>query len=171
VKAAAAQVEIARRLRRGGTLAEHRLWAALRNRQVAGAKLRRQAPRGSLVVDFLCHEARLVIEVDGGQHAGSARDTARDALLAAKGWHVVRYWNHEVLGNLDGVLADIGRLIEERRAQAPLTPTLSPAGERGRQRRRLCATSDAGVPSPHRGEGQGEGVAPSGDDTSREPRP
>jgi very-short-patch-repair endonuclease len=157
-------------LRRSGTVAEHRLWAALRNRQVAGAKLRRQAPLGWFVVDFLCHEVRLVIEVDGGQHAGSARDAARDALLAAKGWQVVRYWNHEVLGNLDGVLADIQRLIAERRAQAPLTPTLFPEGERESQRHPVLATSDAGVPSPQRGEGQGEGVAPSGDDTSREPR-
>ena len=170
MKAAAAQIVVARRLRRGGTVAECRLWAALRNRQVAGAKLRRQAPLGSFVVDFLCHEARLVIEVDGGQHAGSVRDTARDALLAAKGWQVVRYWNHEVLGNLDGVLADIERLIAERRAQAPLTPTLSPEGERESQRHPVLATSDAGVPSPHRGEGQGEALVPSGDDTSREPR-
>lgn len=155
-----ALVQAARRLRRDGTSAERALWAAVRNRGIVGAKMRRQASPGSFVVDFMCPEARLVIEIDGGQHCGSAADASRDALLTAQGWMVLRHWNHEVAENLDGVLADIAGRIEMRRAAHPLTPTLSPSGERGGKRRRLRPPDGAAVPSPPGGEGQGE-VAPS----------
>ena len=121
----------ARQLRRQPTDAERLLWSRLRNRAVDGAKFRRQTPLGPFIVDFFCAEARLVVEVDGGQHAENIADARRDAWLAANGCAVARYWNHEVLGNLDGVLEDIrARLIARR--EAPLTPTRSPEGEKGR---------------------------------------
>ena len=95
----------ARWLRREPTEVESKLWAALRSRQHA-FKFRRQHPIPPFTVDFACVEARLVVELDGGQHGGQA-DIERDAILAAAGWLVRRYWNTEVIDNLDGVLADI----------------------------------------------------------------
>ncbi len=95
----------ARDLRRAPTEVEGKLWSALRARQ-HGLKFRRQHPIPPFTVDFACVEARLVVELDGGQHGG-AGDAARDAALAADGWLVRRYWNNAVAENLDGVLADI----------------------------------------------------------------
>ena len=89
------------------TDAERKLWRVLRDRQIAGAKFRRQVPIGSYIADFLCYEARLVIEVDGGQHAESASDKVRDGWLQANGFRVLRFWNNEVLSSLEGVLASI----------------------------------------------------------------
>jgi very-short-patch-repair endonuclease len=83
---------------------EHRLWSILRNRQLDGRKFRRQVPIGPYYADFACHEARLVIELDGGQHADRiAADAARTRAIEALGWKVVRFWNTEVAENLDGV--------------------------------------------------------------------
>jgi very-short-patch-repair endonuclease len=96
---------IARTLRRNLTDAEQRLWSRLRHRQIDGCRFRRQVPLGPHVVDFACLAARLVIEVDGGQHAWRIeKDAARTSWLQANGFHVLRFWNNEVLGNLDGVL-------------------------------------------------------------------
>ncbi|PWS36800.1 hypothetical protein DFH01_16865 [Falsiroseomonas bella] len=102
----------ARGLRGAGTDAEARLWAALR-RDALGARFRRQHPVPPYVVDFACVEALVIVEVDGGQHGG-ARDARRDAALSAAGWLVLRYWNNDVLGNLEGVLEDISRHLRER---------------------------------------------------------
>jgi very-short-patch-repair endonuclease len=95
--------DIARELRRGMTEAEHRLWAMIRRRQVAGCKFRRQCPVGPFVVDFACLEKGLVVEVDGGQHCDSRSDPRRDAFLRSRGFRVLRFWNHDVLGNIEGV--------------------------------------------------------------------
>ena len=84
---------------------ENCLWSALRSRQLR-FKFRRQHPVPPYVADFACVEARLIVELDGGQH-GTGADAARDAALAAAGWLVCRYWNSEVTSNLEGVLADI----------------------------------------------------------------
>jgi very-short-patch-repair endonuclease len=98
----------ARRLRREMTDAERRLWLQLRNRQLAGAKFRRQFPVAGFIVDFCCPERRLVIKVDGGQHAEQrAADGRRTALLARHGYRVLRFWDGEVLTNVEGVLAKI----------------------------------------------------------------
>jgi very-short-patch-repair endonuclease len=86
------------------TVAERKLWFALRVRRFAGFKFRRQVPIGRFIVDFVCFERRLVIEVDGGQHADSIADQRRDRWLAANGFCVVRSWNNEVLSNLEGVM-------------------------------------------------------------------
>ncbi len=98
----------AKALRRQPTNAEQRLWAALRARQFANAKFRRQAPVGPYIVDFICTSAHLAIEVDGGQHASATEyDSERARYLEEQGFRVIRFWNNEVLENLDGVLARI----------------------------------------------------------------
>jgi very-short-patch-repair endonuclease len=85
------------------TDAERKLWYALRDRRFARFKFRRQVPLGPFIADFVCFEQRLVIEVDGGQHADSARDRMRDRWFAANEFHVMRFWNNDVLRNLEGV--------------------------------------------------------------------
>ena len=98
----------ARSLRKRSTDAEQRLWHRLRNRQLGGHKFRRQQPIGHYVVDCFCLERALVIEVDGGQHAQQwRRDAARTAWLERQGLRVLRFWNNEVLGNTEAVLAAI----------------------------------------------------------------
>jgi very-short-patch-repair endonuclease len=97
----------ARRLRSDQTDAEKKLWWRLRNRQIAGCKFVRQEPIGPYICDFVCREQRLVIEVDGGQHADSATDKVRDQWLVSHNYRVMRFWNNDVLGNIDGVLMTI----------------------------------------------------------------
>lgn len=96
----------ARTLRRNATEVEKRLWRHLRNRGLGGFKFRYQASVGPYVADFVCAEKRLIVELDGGQHGG-ARDEVRTARLEELGHCVVRFWNHEVNENLDGVLQRI----------------------------------------------------------------
>jgi very-short-patch-repair endonuclease len=95
---------IARRLRAQMTDAERKLWFALRDRRFANFKFRRQVLIGPYIVDFVCFDARLIIEVDGGQHADSASDTERDGWFAANEFRVLRFWNNDVLSNLEGVM-------------------------------------------------------------------
>lgn len=115
---------VARALRARATEAERSLWAAIRDRRLDGWKFRRQVPIGPWVADFACTEARLVVEVDGGQHDQSANDASRDADLRARGWQTLRFWNNDVLGNRVGVL---DRLLEALRApQASKGPHPSP---------------------------------------------
>jgi very-short-patch-repair endonuclease len=103
----------ARRLRRDATEAERLLWRALRG-EALGVRFRRQHPIGGAIADFACVEVHVVVEVDGGQHGGDA-DAERDAMMAAAGWRVLRYWNNEVIENLVGVVADIARVVAEQR--------------------------------------------------------
>ena len=108
-----AKRDLARRLRQAMTDAERALWRHLRMRQIAGARFRRQHPIGPYVVDFVCLDPRVVIEVDGGQHAESRSDAARDAFLRTHGYRVLRFWNHEVLGNPEGVWLRIAQALRE----------------------------------------------------------
>ncbi len=85
------------------TDAERKLWSALRDRQIDGLKFRRQHPIGPYVLDFLCEERRLAVELDGGQHTAE-KDAARTAWLADHGVRVIRFWNNDVLTNLPGVV-------------------------------------------------------------------
>lgn len=100
----------ARELRRASTPEERLLWSRLRNRQL-GAVFRRQQPLGFYFADFVCLEHKLVIELDGSQHAGSEYDAVRDAALQARGFRVLRFWNNEVRGNLNGVLERIAEAL------------------------------------------------------------
>ena len=98
----------ARTLRRNATDAEVKLWQRLRNRRLGGFKFRRQATVGYHVVDFLCAEKRLVVELDGGQHSPE-RDAVRTGRLEALGYRVIRFWNNDALENTDAVLDAILR--------------------------------------------------------------
>jgi very-short-patch-repair endonuclease len=100
-------IRIARKLRVNQTDAETVLWNRIRNRQIGGHKFVRQEPIGNYVCDFVCRERLLVVEVDGGQHSESAKDAIRDCRLAEGGYRVLRFWNNDVLGNLEGVLSAI----------------------------------------------------------------
>jgi very-short-patch-repair endonuclease len=117
----------ARRLRCEMTDAERLLWGQLRQRQIAGLKFRRQHPLGSFIVDFVCIEAGLVIEVDGGQHGErQPADEARTAWLNSQGYRVLRFWNNEVLQNLDGVREAIWTELQGHGKGPPKTPDEKP---------------------------------------------
>lgn len=107
----------ARRLRRDWTRAEARLWLALRNRKLDGFKFRRQVPIDRYFADFACIEAKLVVELDGGQHVDRAEcDAARTAVLEHCGFHVLRFWNRSVLTEIDGVLRTISAALHSGRS-------------------------------------------------------
>ncbi|WP_428682006.1 endonuclease domain-containing protein [Sphingopyxis sp.] len=97
----------AKSLRHALTDQEKKLWGALRDRRLGGFKFRKQQPIGPFIADFVCQEQRLIVEVDGSQHADSESDAARDTFLNGKGYRVLRVWNNEVTGNLSGVLTAI----------------------------------------------------------------
>ena len=101
--------EYARDMRTDFTKAENLLWQALRNRQLEGLKFKRQVPLGGYILDFVCLEARLIVEVDGGQHSESARDLERDVYFQSQGFRTLRFWNDEVERNIDGVCLTILR--------------------------------------------------------------
>jgi len=96
----------ATRLRRDQTNVEQKLWLAVRNRRLANAKFRRQATIGRYIVDFLRIEAKLIVELDGGQHS-EGTDAERTRFLEAQGYRVLRFWNNDVVDNFDGVLSTI----------------------------------------------------------------
>jgi very-short-patch-repair endonuclease len=105
------KIERAQRLRRNSTDAERKLWLHLRSRAMVGFKCVRQEPMGPYVVDFICRERRLIVEVDGSQHADSKRDLVRDRWLADHDYRVLRFWNNDVLTNTDGVLESIAMAL------------------------------------------------------------
>src|SRR5690348_6938398 len=118
--------KIVRRLRRDMTHAERVLWRLLRDRRLSGIKFRRQQPIDSYVVDFVCFSHRLVIEVDGGQHAAvDTYELRRTAHLERGGFRILRFWNNEVLENPEGVWEAI------RQALSELTPSPRPSPATG----------------------------------------
>jgi very-short-patch-repair endonuclease len=126
--AKATKTGLARALRKKSTLAERKLWRHLRSRSLAGFKFVRQEPIGPYVVDFVCREKRLVVELDGGQHAYSRRDVTRDRWLVDHRYRVVGFWNNDVLGNIEGVWEVI---FAAASSSAPPHPNPLPArGER-----------------------------------------
>jgi very-short-patch-repair endonuclease len=131
--------EYARRLRKQQTDTERKLWARLRDRRLGGVKFRRQHPIGPYIVDFCCPEAKLVIELDGGQHTTQRNgDERRSLFIEAQGYGVLRFWDNEVLLNIEGVLERIGEALAD--------PHPGPLPEREREKDR-----------PPRGRGKGEG--------------
>jgi len=115
----------ARTLRVRMTDAERALWFQLRAKRLQDWKFRRQQPIGKYIVDFVCFEAKLVVELDGGQHAEQAdADARRTAWLESQDFRVLRFWDDAVLKETDAVLGEILRNL-------PLSPTPLPQGERG----------------------------------------
>jgi very-short-patch-repair endonuclease len=100
-------------MRREPTDAEAAMWRLLRDRRLALFKFRRQVPFKNFILDFVCFEKRLIIEIDGSQHVESERDTARDAILNAEGFRIARYWNNDVLQQPFAVLEDIFATLAE----------------------------------------------------------
>ena len=125
-----------RTLRRQSTNAENRLWNRLRSRTLCGCKFVRQEPIGPYTVDFVCREHRLIVEVDGWQHAQCDQDIDRDRWLLNHGYRVLRFWNNDVIRNTDGVFETIATSLK---TDTPPHPT------------RLRSTQ-AGRPLPARGE-------------------
>ncbi len=125
----------ARMLRANQTKAEQTLWFELRSRRLQGFKFRRQVPIGRFVVDFLCTEKQLIVEVDGGQHSQNT-DAERDRWLCDQSYTVLRYWNNEVLENLDGVLEDILANLQNTadKPQKALSPRGRGLGEGDKQK-------------------------------------
>jgi very-short-patch-repair endonuclease len=107
----APQVSFARGMRRMPTEAEKKLWRHLRRLSLDGSHFRRQVRLGRYIVDFASHQARIVIEIDGGQHAENAADAERTTFIEGQGYRVLRFWNNEVLSNTEGVLEVIQAAI------------------------------------------------------------
>ncbi|WP_456637437.1 endonuclease domain-containing protein [Bradyrhizobium sp. USDA 10063] len=125
----------ARALRRNSTDAERILWSELRTHRLNGISFRRQVPIENFIADFVCHAAKLAIELDGGQHfsdQGERADAARSAIIEAKGFKVLRFSNLDVMTNRAGVLETIAASVAER------APTLTLPRRRGREDRALA---------------------------------
>ena len=120
------KTERARLLRQDSTNVERKLWYRLRSRSINGYKFVRQEPIGPYIVDFICRDKRLIVELDGGQHAmRTVADDRRASFLANRGYLVLRFWNNDVLENMDGVLQVIMEALNDRPSPTP------PAGGRG----------------------------------------
>jgi very-short-patch-repair endonuclease len=126
------KTQFAKHLRRNMTDVEKKLWSALRDRRFEHFKFRRQVPVGRYIVDFVCQERSVIVELDGSQHEGSTYDLVRDAWLRSIGYNVLRFWNIDVNQALDGVLITILEALNQ-----PLIRRFTP-------------------PSPSRGEGKEE---------------
>lgn len=133
------RVTRARNLRSNPTDAERKLWQYLRKVPVSHCHFRRQATIGPFFADFACHTTRLIIEWDGGQHSTES-DRSRTAYLKIHGYRVLRFWNHDILNKMDGVMETIVAALEKR----PPTPDPSPPQERGEGK---TAYDDPGSPS------------------------
>jgi len=121
---------LAKRLRRDQTDAERAFWFRVRDRRLDGWKFKRQMPIDRYVVDFCCPDARLIIELDGGQHDANAQaDEARTRVLSSMGYLVLRFWNNDVLANTDGVLETVLDTLDRHRSSPP-HPGPLPSGER-----------------------------------------
>lgn len=131
----------ARDLRANQTPAERKLWALLRDRRLSGFKFRRQPPLGPFIIDSCCLEAKLIVELDGGQHAAQRdADTQRTAFPEGRGYRVLSFWNNDVLANLGGVFERIAEALGPHRGPFPgrergRHPLPGPLPERERERR------------------------------------
>ena len=124
------KARIERGLRSRQTDAERKRWFAVRDRRLSGFKFVRQEAIGPFIVDFVCRDKRLVVEVDGGQHADSAEDAARDAFLAGEGYRVMRFWNNDVLKTPRSV----GEVILTAAREIAADPTPNPSQQGGGER-------------------------------------
>jgi acyl-CoA thioester hydrolase len=123
----------ARQLRSNSTDAERLLWSRLHDRGLERAKFRRQVPFAPYIVDFCCFEAKLIVELDGGQHTAELeKDQVRTARLERDGFKVLRYWNHDVLSNLEGVLETIAAELQDRTRSTSPSPLVGEGRGEGR---------------------------------------
>ena len=110
----------ARELRKNATRAELALWGQLRNRQVRGVRFNFQRPVGPYICDFIARTPNLIVEVDGGQHALNVEaDAKRTAFLKMRGYRLIRFWNNDVLENIEGVVAAIEKALADRPSPTP----------------------------------------------------
>jgi very-short-patch-repair endonuclease len=107
-------ITFARSLRRNSTDAERRLWYHLRSRRLAGLRFRRQQPLGPYIIDFICFEKTLIVEIDGGQHLQAEADKTRDRWLHDHGFLVLRFWNNETLTQTQAILQQIATNAHSR---------------------------------------------------------
>lgn len=106
------KTQFARNLRQNQTKAEGLFWRTVSNRKFQGLKFKRQVPMGNYIVDFVCHDMKVVVELDGGQHAIQAQqDQMRTNELQKLGSQVIRYWNNDVLDNVEGVMLDLAEQL------------------------------------------------------------
>jgi len=116
------RIGFSRKLRREESDAERNLWSRLRNQQINGVKFRRQETLGNYIVDFVSFEKKLIIEVDGGQHNELAiikRDNIRTGWLESRGFKVIRFWDNDVLKNIDGILEVIQLALNNNVSPSP----------------------------------------------------
>lgn len=164
------RVDRARRFRANPTDAERKLWQYLRQFPTNSVHFRRQATIGPYFADFACHTSKLVVELDGGQHTPE-RDTTRTAYLQAQGYRVLRFWNNDVLGNIDGIMEVIAAALEK--SPPPPTPPRRKGVGRGAQQsqcsdnfhsgnfsERNAAASPSPASKASGGEGSGVGGNP-----------
>ena len=124
------QLHFARRLRRDATEAERHLWKHLRRRSLNGHRFRQQHPIGPYVADFACLQARLIVELDGGQHVDEqSYDAQRDAFLKERGFRVLRFWDHEVMRGVESVLDAIAEALSEGPPQPSAAPPARGSGK------------------------------------------
>ena len=144
----------ARKLRRNSTDLERQLWHRIRDKQIDEFRFRRQRPIGKYIVDFVCLDAMLIVELDGGQHAEvAAYDLVRTAFLESLGYRVLRFWNNEVIENMDGVLQRLHETLLRSRTNPTLTLPLAGEGTD-----RASGEVAAGTPSLARRGKAGMGV-------------
>lgn len=128
----------AQRLRRDSTDAEMVFWLQVRDRRLMGLKFKRQCPIDGYIVDFICPERGIVVEIDGGQHNESKKDKIRDEYLASKNLMIIRFWNNDVLSNINGVITKLSETL------GSLSPIRVADGGRGRGVRGRLNKSDSG---------------------------
>ncbi len=123
------KTKLQRRLRESPTDAESKLWRCLRHRQLDNCKFRRQHPYGNYIVDFVCLDRKVIVELDGSQHFDSEKyDTARDEFLERAGFVVLRFWNNDILTDTEGALEVILRALRNRATPSPPNPPLEGEG-------------------------------------------
>ena len=110
----------AKDLRDNSTDAERLFWSRVRAHRLNGQKCKRQQPIGEYIVDFVCLESKLIIELDGGQHAASDADRRRDTWLRCEGFRVLRFWNNDILTNIDGAIETVLQYLTPSPQPSPL---------------------------------------------------
>ena len=151
----------ARKLRRSSTDVEKKLWHRIRDKQIEDFRFRRQRPIGKFIVDFICIDARLIVELDGGQHAENALgDSKRTEFLESLGYKVLRFWNNEVIENMEGVLERVREELLSTRSPTP--PSALPLAGEGTDRASADISASTNTPSPAQRGKVGKGVRPNG---------